>query len=144
MDPRLKKTKRGGKVSEFALNIDLAPTMLAAAKVDVPQQMQGRDLANLYLNPEEAKKSWRQEFFYEWIGDMTDLPSNNALVRKDKKYIQWPQWTTEQLFDLEADPYEEMDLNDEKYRNNANSAIMDEMRTRMLELQQLAIAGAKM
>lgn len=53
---------------EFTLNIDLAPTILSAAGVPVPDRMQGSDMAELYLNPEgSVAQSWRKDFFYEVI-----------------------------------------------------------------------------
>ena len=65
-DPRMPASQRGKMNDEFTLSIDLAPTLLSAAKIPVPKFMQGRDIAQLYFNPEEASKSWRKDFFYEW------------------------------------------------------------------------------
>jgi arylsulfatase len=48
-DPRLPKNRRGTTDANFALNVDLAPTILAAARVPAPATMQGRDLSPLYL-----------------------------------------------------------------------------------------------
>lgn len=65
-DPRMPHSQRGNRNDDFTLNVDLAPTILSAAKVPVPDFMQGRDIAPLYLNPIEAASSWRQDFFYEF------------------------------------------------------------------------------
>jgi arylsulfatase A-like enzyme len=63
LDPRMPESKRGKNNDDFALNVDLAPTILAFAGVAAPAGMQGRDIAPLYL---AAKRpAWRQEFFYE-------------------------------------------------------------------------------
>ena len=48
-DPRMPPAKRGGTNDDFALNVDLAPTILAATGIAAPATMQGRDLAPLYL-----------------------------------------------------------------------------------------------
>jgi len=60
-DPRLPATSRGKLNSEFALNIDIAPTILAAAGVAKPSVIQGQDLSTLYFS---TKKNlpWRQDF----------------------------------------------------------------------------------
>jgi arylsulfatase len=38
------------------------------------------------------------------------LPAVFALIRKDWKYVYWPQWEHEQLFNMEADPDEVDDV----------------------------------
>ncbi|MBM3878086.1 MAG: sulfatase [Verrucomicrobia bacterium] len=109
-DPRLAASKRGITNDDFALNVDLAPTLLAAAGLKAPDRMQGRDLAPLYLAAN--KPAWRTEFFYEHatIRNVEFIPSSEALVRKDVKYLFWPDFKHEELFDLKADPSEERNL----------------------------------
>jgi arylsulfatase len=57
----------------ITLNIDLAPTILGAAGIKAHQRMQGRDIADLYLDRDNpnfvANKSWRDEFYYEFPAD---------------------------------------------------------------------------
>jgi hypothetical protein len=55
---------------------------------------------------------WRTEFFYEHptITNIERIPSSEALVRKDIKYIVWPDYGREQLFDLVQDPGETTDV----------------------------------
>lgn len=141
MDPRSPISTRSTINNDFTLNIDLAPTILSAANIPVPDSMQGRDISELYLEPSssERRKEWRTEFWYEWYGDKKVLPSNLALVRKDTKYIHWLDFGIEQVFDLKHDPFEQRDLT-----NVTDVATMNELRTRMVELQHLAIAGAKL
>ncbi len=109
-DPRMARTTRGRTDDSLTLNVDLAPTLLAAAGIKAPRALQGRDLAPLYLAP--RKPAWRTEFFYEHptITSIHRIPSSEALVRRDWKYILWPDFGTDQLFDLRADPQEENDL----------------------------------
>ena len=73
--------------------------------------MQGQDFAQLYLNA-NAKTSWRQDYFYEHptLVSMRTIPSSTALISKEYKYIHWPDFDQEQLFDLRKDPGEETDL----------------------------------
>lgn len=109
-DPRMKGEKKGTTNDEFTLNIDLAPTILGAAGIPAPEKMMGRDMSPLYLNP--ASPEWRDEFFYEHpiISHKRYIPSSEALVRKDFKYMYWPDWKYEQLFDLTNDPGELEDI----------------------------------
>ncbi len=133
-DPRMGKAARGQTNDDFALNVDLAPTILAATGIKPPGTMQGRDLAPLYLAAE--KPAWRTEFFYEHatIKNTGFIPSSEALVRKDWKYFYWPDFTRGQLFDMRADPSEENDLIAEP----AHAERLAEMRRRFTELKSSA------
>lgn len=135
---------------EFTLSIDLAPTLLQAANIPIPEVMQGRDIAPMYLGSDshtsidKVKSSWRKEFYYEWFtGDKVVLPASLALVRKDTKYILWPEYGYEELFRLGADPYEENNL---LFNSSlrTSSALLDEMKGRFEELKAAAKDGAKL
>ncbi|MEY3896254.1 MAG: hypothetical protein RLZZ214_1774 [Verrucomicrobiota bacterium] len=134
LDPRMDKTKKGGTDDAYALNVDLAPTILAAAGLKAPPTMQGRDIAPLYLAA--SRPGWRTEFFYEHaiIKDKTFIPASEALVRKDWKYFFWPDFKTEQLFNLTADPIEEHDL----VADPAQQDRLEEMRGRFADLKAAA------
>ena len=133
-DPRMPKARKGTVNEDFTLSVDLAPTVLAAAGIARPEQMQGRDMAPLYLD--EAKPEWRQEFFYEHptLKNASFIPASEALVRKDWKYFYWPEQKIEQLFHLAEDPIEENDL----AGNPAHKAQLEEMRARFTELKAAA------
>lgn len=109
-DPRMPADVRGKTNDDFTLNVDLAPTILAAAGIDAPETMQGKDLSPLYLA--DQKPQWRTEFFYEhpMYKSKDFIPASEALVRKDWKYFYWPDFDREQLFHLTEDPIEENDL----------------------------------
>ncbi|MSU68056.1 MAG: DUF4976 domain-containing protein [Opitutaceae bacterium] len=109
-DPRMPAAQRGQTNDDFTLNVDLAPTFLAAAGVAAPARMQGRDLSSLYLA--STAPAWRTEFFYEHatIKNIHFIPSSEALVRKDVKYLYWPDFQHEELFDLTADRAETHNL----------------------------------
>jgi len=133
-DPRMAAAKRGTTNDALALNVDLAPTILAATGIAAPSTMQGADLAPLYLAKENPE--WRTEYFYEHaiIRNKDFIPASEALVRKDWKYFFWPDFGLEQLFNVEADPFEETDL----AKDPAQAARLKEMRDRMAELKAKA------
>jgi arylsulfatase A-like enzyme len=134
-DPRLKQDKRGMTNDDFALNADLAPTILAATDTQAPQTMQGQDLSPLYLA--DAKPNWRQEYFYEFSafgGNIHRIPSSQALVSKEWKYMVWPDFQREQLFHLTEDPREEKDLIDDP----SQAQRLADMRARLVKLREQA------
>jgi len=133
-DPRMPADMQGETNDEFTLNVDLAPTILAAAGIEPPDSMQGTDIAPLYLSDE--KPEWREEFFYEhpMLKSTDFIPASEALVRKDWKYFYWPEFDREQLFNIKVDPIEENDL----AANPEYAAKLEEMRTRFAELKAAA------
>ena len=145
----------GKSNDDFTLNIDLAPTILSAAGIPVPSVMQGRDMSELYqAQPQSASsdgvisrklgRAWRDEFYYEWFtGSKEDIPASLALVRKDAKYIVWPEWDNyEQLFRLDNDPFEEKDLYKSKLQTD--EALLESMKKRMADLKILAKSGVRL
>ena len=95
-----------GKSSEqIDLNIDVGPTILNLADLEAPKGMQGIDL--LEMIPSHKKALDRKEFFYEhvFLGS-PQLPKSQAVVRKDIKYIFYPEHDYEVVYDLENDPEE--------------------------------------
>jgi len=133
-DPRLPKSKAGGTNADFALNVDIAPTVLAAAGIAAPPRMQGQNLSPLYLALK--KPAWRSEFFYEHATHQSKnfIPASEALVRKDMKYFYWPDFNVEQLFDLVNDPLEENDI----IGDPKKAKLLTEMRARFAELKAAA------
>lgn len=109
-DPRLSAERRGIVRDEYVLNIDVAPTIVAAAGQRVPAVMQGEDVASLYLQASSPR--WRDAFFYEHpvVLGRDRIPTSEAVVRADWKYVEWPDFGHRQLFDLVADPGERHNL----------------------------------
>jgi arylsulfatase len=69
-DPRMPSKYIRTLNDAITLNIDLAPTILGAAGIKAHERMQGRDMADLYLEQDNpnfvAHKPWRDEFYYEF------------------------------------------------------------------------------
>jgi len=133
-DPRLSVKNRNAGNDEFVLNIDIAPTLLSAAGLSVPETMQGEDLSKLYLSRQPVK--WRRDFYYEhpFITSESRIPSSEALVTHSEKYIRWPHYKYEEYFDLEKDPFEKHNgINDPE-----NEDRILKMKERFSELKELA------
>ena len=103
-----KAVKRGTVPVEFALNIDLAPTLLELAGVTVPANMQGRSLVPLLMG---EKPKWRDSFLIEYYSDRVFprvLQMGYKAVRNERwKYIHYLELEgMDELYDLKTDPYE--------------------------------------
>jgi len=97
----------GRTVDELVLNVDVAPTILAAAGVDVPAEVDGRSLLPLL---DEEPTEWRDHFLYEYFWEPDARPNVSTILavrtRRHKliTYLNHPGWT--ELYDLEEDPLE--------------------------------------
>ena len=111
-DPRMPSSQRGKTNDDFVLNVDVAPTILGAAQVTAPKTMQGRDFSPLYRESVKPSPAWREEFFYEHaiITSKERIPASEALVRRDAKYLLYPDYDYEEFFDLKNDPLEQKNL----------------------------------
>ena len=135
-DPRMPAIARGKTNGDFVLNVDIAPTILSAARVEAPKAMQGRNFAPLYCEANRPDPAWREEFFYEHaiISNKDRIPASQALVRHDAKYIYWPDFQYEELFDLKADPQEQKNL----IGDPAHAKQLAEMKQRFEKLKAQA------
>ena len=135
-DPGMRSSQRGKTDDNFVLNVDVAPTILGAAQVPAPAAMQGRDYSPLYRETAKLSPAWRDEFFYEHaiITSKERIPASEALVRRDSKYLLYPDYNYEELFDLKSDPLEQKNL----IADPARKEQLAEMRTRFAELKARA------
>jgi arylsulfatase A-like enzyme len=92
--------------TQYALNIDLAPTILNAAGLTIPTAMQGKSLLNVVQNA--STPNWRTGFVYENFHETNfDVPHLNAWVEPGKKLVRYNNHANwEELFDTNADPWE--------------------------------------
>ena len=108
-DPRLPASQRGTRRDQTALSIDLAPTMLAMADVEIPERMQGENLVPLLQGKSPA---WRSEFFYEHLFDHKTIPRTEGVRDQRYKYIRFVDSDPlcEELYDLDNDQDEAHNL----------------------------------
>lgn len=98
--------KGGQDIPRLVQNIDIAPTVLAAAGLRPPASWPGRSLLPLLQNPAVA---WRDKIFYEyyWEYDYPMTPTVFGVRTERYKYIRYYGiWDTNELYDLERDPHE--------------------------------------
>ncbi len=110
-----KVIKPGGRIGQFALNIDLAPTLLEAAGIKVPAGMEGRSLLPLLRGDAGAARSWRDSFLIEYWSDKVFPRMVNMgyrAVRTDRwKLIRYTDLEgMDEFYDLQTDPFETRNL----------------------------------
>ncbi len=136
-----KLVKPGAARDEFALNIDLAPTLLELAGSPAPAAMQGRSLAPLLKG---QKIAWRDSFLIEYYSDRVFprvLKMGYQAARNGRwKYIRYLELERmDELYDLKTDPYEM------KNRINQPGAARarEEMKTELERLLKETGAGKR-
>lgn len=122
----------GTKVNEMVLNVDIAPTLLELAGVQVPHHMQGQSVVKLAKGTEG---NWRKDWYYEYFeGGAYRVPQNRGIRTDRYKLIQYyesnpPEY---ELYDLEADPGELHNL----AGNDSYSKLQAQLLSRMEELRK--------
>ena len=99
----------GTQRNEMTLNIDLAPTMLSLAGVEIPTSMQGRDASPLVRGESPA---WRKEWFYEHLLEHATIPKTEGVRGERWKYTRYVEADPvyEELYDLAGDPGEDRNI----------------------------------
>ena len=106
------RIKAGAVAPEMVLTIDLAPTLLELAGLTPAASIEGRSLTPIFNGTATA---WRESFLVEYYSDTVFpriLHMGYSAVRTSKaKYIEYRDIVgMNELYDLEADPYEEHNL----------------------------------
>jgi len=112
-------------ISDFALNIDIAPTILEFAGKPAPALWQGESLASYVKGGDPAKE--RVEFVAEHLWKVEIIPASEGLRTEEWKYFRYQaDLGHEELYNLKKDPLEKKNLaNKEKYQD-----VLNEMRDR--------------
>ncbi len=111
----------GGKTLEHVVgNIYIGPTILDAANLPKPPEMDGQSFLELPTNPDLP---WRDYFLYVyyWEKNFPQTPTQFALRGDRFKYITYyGLWDTDELYDLTTDPKETKNLiHDAAYKSVA-------------------------
>ena len=122
-------------LKDLTLNVDIAPTLLDFAGVQIPENMQGRSMKGLLQDDEETKKNWRRSAYYQYF----EYPKWHNVqphygVRTDRYklihfYYNIDEW---EFYDMEKDP----DEMDNQYGNPEYAEIISELKTEIDNLQK--------
>ncbi|MCA9018216.1 MAG: sulfatase-like hydrolase/transferase, partial [Planctomycetaceae bacterium] len=125
--------KAGTLIDQFAVSVDLAPTMLELAQVKTDRKFDGQSLVPLLKGEQPA--DWRQSFLVEYNSD-TVFP---RLVKMGYQAVRTPRWKyiqfnelegMDELYDVQNDPYE--------FKNRIDDpAMQGTIKTLQAELQRL-------
>jgi arylsulfatase A-like enzyme len=92
------------KISELTQNIDFAPTLLDAAGIEVPDDIQGRSFL-----PQLCGKQctdWRKSLYYHYYEKAYGCPPHEGVVTDRYKLVHFYEVDEWEFYDRQADPYE--------------------------------------
>lgn len=118
--PWNKAIRPGKKLNDLALNIDIAPTILDMAGIQIPAEMDGKSVFPLLTG--EASHL-RDDFFMEHVDVIavdTPIPDSRGVRSQDWKYIRYlsTEPELEELYHLGDDPLESKNLaNDPRFHD---------------------------
>jgi len=125
----------GSVSNDIVLNVDFAPTLLEYAGVQIPDEMQGRSIVPVLRGQTPA--DWQTAMYYRYFMhcDGHNVYAHYGLRTERYKLIYYyeedpgPQeW---ELFDLDSDPYELMNV----YADPAYAGIVEELKQRLAAMR---------
>jgi arylsulfatase A-like enzyme len=129
--PRM--VRAGSTVDQMVTNLDIAPTFLELAGIDVPRRMQGLSMVPFLKG--EQPKTWRRDWLYEYY----EYPGPHNVrkhrgIRTDRyKLIHYYEAPEEfEMYDLQEDPGELRNL----YGDTRSAGLVADLKRRLEELRR--------
>ncbi|HQU48966.1 MAG TPA: sulfatase-like hydrolase/transferase, partial [Casimicrobiaceae bacterium] len=131
------RVKAGSRRRELVICQDLAPTFIALAGGRPGPQIQGRSLLPLLAHgPSRLRTGWRRSILCEYWAEQAMswlVGMSYKAVRTDRwKYIHWVNrgrdGELDELYDLDADPYELKNLNGSRAHAPVRERLRRELR----------------
>jgi N-acetylglucosamine-6-sulfatase len=123
----------GGRVvKEVVANLDIMPTCLDAAGLDVPADIPGRSFLPLLQG---KTIPWREGLLYEyyWERNFPMTPTMHALRGDRYKYIHYYGiWDSDELYDLQEDPLETNNL----IYSEKHQAVIKQMNQQLFDVME--------
>ncbi|QIA54295.1 sulfatase [Pantoea agglomerans] len=116
---------KGKVVEDVVANIDIAPTFLDAAGIKKPANYDGSSFLGLGTGRTDQPKR-KDHFIYEyfWEYNFPYTPTTFAIRTPQYKYIQYyGVWDTEELYDIQKDPHEKINLINSDDKNLVETRI---------------------
>ncbi len=121
--------KPGSVIEGLIQNIDIAPTILDLAGLEIPDRMDGKSFLPILRG---KKTPWRDAAFYEyyWERNFPQTPTTHGLRTDRYKYIHYHGiWDIDELYDLKDDPEEMHNLID----SPEHQKLVKQLNNRMFE-----------
>lgn len=124
--------KKPAVSDKMVMNIDIGETLLDAAHVSIPQEMQGASFLPILKG--ESPSDWRNAVYYHYYDSGGEHNvAKHVGVRTDRYKLIWfyenKQW---ELYDLQKDKEELHNV----YKDPAYKEIREQMKARLIEMEK--------
>ena len=122
----------GRVVDNIVTEMDLAPTLLELAGVEIPSNMQGHSLVSL---AQGKSKGWRKDYLYEYYEypGYQEVRPHRGVRTEQYKFIHYYLAPEEfELYDLKNDPGELRNL----YSEPKHAELLRSMKARLADLRR--------
>jgi arylsulfatase A-like enzyme len=121
----------GQKNESYVMNLDIAPTFLDLAGIEIPRDIQGRSMKPLLQG--KKVKDWRKQLYYHYYEKSFGLTAHYGIRTERYKLIHFydpgDSW---ELYDLKNDPKEMYN----RYADPAYIKIIEELKMQLRSLQK--------
>lgn len=124
--------KPGTTSDGMILNVDFAPTIMAAAGLEVPSDMQGRRFLPLFKG--NIPSDWRKSMYYRYYYSHFETESHYGVRTYQHKLIYFDRINQWELYDLEKDPHEMNNVYDDPEYKQVVKELKQELKRRQTEL----------
>jgi len=127
-------TAKGTTSSAIVSNVDLAETVLEAANVPIPAEMQGKSLVPILRGetPADCRKSFYYEYF-EFPEPHRVRPHHGVVTDRHKLiHFEGSDLDSWELFDLKSDPLELTDV----YTKLSSAPVIAELKPELERLRK--------
>ncbi len=125
-----KAIKAGQQISQFVMNLDIAPTLLDYASAPIPEDMQGESMKTLLSS--KPVSGWRQSVYYHYYEKLYGLTAHYGMMNSKFKLIHFydpiDSW---ELYDLQKDPKEMVN----QYKNPAYASIVKDLHQQLTTIK---------
>ena len=123
--------KPGSVNNDLVMNLDLAETLLDAANVNIPSDMQGRSMLPIWKGENPA--DWRKYVYYHYYesGGEHNV-AKNVGIRSDRyKLISYYENGDWELYDLQTDPTELHNVYNDPAYHQIQDSLKNELQIQM-------------
>jgi len=120
----------GRRADQMVLNVDLAPSLLEAAGLPVPEYMQGKSFVPI-LKSETSPG--RNAWLYEYSKDFPyNVPGINAVRTQTHIYVEYSSKRPPELYDVVKDPRQQQNL----INSDEGQRLLPEMKKMLEDLKK--------
>ncbi len=121
---------QGERVEQLVMNLDIAPTIISVAGIQIPGEIQGSPLTPFFKH--KKNENWRDAVYYHYYEDNFGVPPHYGIRTKEYKLIHFEtEPVSRELYNLKNDPLELHNI----YSKETSVSVVKELKAKMNQLR---------